>query len=82
MRAQMLKWGNSLAVRIPKSIADEARLRAGDPLEIEVSPEGAVHLHRQDKIPTLASLVSRITPENRYEEIETGPQLGKESVEW
>jgi hypothetical protein len=30
-RAQMLKWGNSLAVRIPKHIADEANLKAGDP---------------------------------------------------
>ena len=27
MRAQMLKWGNRLAVRIPKPIADEAKLR-------------------------------------------------------
>lgn len=82
MRAQMQKWGNSLAVRIPKSIAEEARLRAGDPLEIEVSAEGAVQFHRRDTIPTLASLVSRITPENRYEEVSTGPEAGKESIEW
>lgn len=82
MRAQMLKWGNSLAVRIPKSIAEEAKLRAGDPLEIQVSPEGAVQLHRPDKVPTLASLISRITPENRYEEIGSGRELGKESIEW
>ncbi|MFY9746353.1 MAG: AbrB/MazE/SpoVT family DNA-binding domain-containing protein [Acidobacteriaceae bacterium] len=82
MRAQMLKWGNSLAVRIPKPIADEAKLRAGDPLEIEVSTEGAVHLRRASKVPTLTALVARITPENRYEEISTGPAVGKESVEW
>lgn len=82
MRAQMLKWGNSLAVRIPKPIADEAKLRAGDALEIEVSAEGAVHLHRVAKIPTLTALVSRITPENRYEEISAGRERAKESVEW
>jgi antitoxin MazE len=82
MRAQIQKWGNSLAVRIPKPIADEAKLRAGDPLEIEVAPEGAVQLHRVGKVPTLAALVARITPENRYEEIPTGPAVGKESVEW
>jgi len=82
MRAQIQKWGNSLAVRIPKPIADEAKLRARDPLEIEVATEGAVHLHRVGKIPTLATLVSRITPENRYDEISTGPSVGRESVEW
>ena len=34
MQAQVLKWGNSLAVRIPKPIADEAHFQVGDPLEI------------------------------------------------
>jgi antitoxin MazE len=82
MRAQMLKWGNSLAVRIPKPIAEEAKLRVGDSLEIEVAAEGAVQLHRVGKVPTLAQLVSQITPENRYDEISTGSEVGKESVEW
>jgi antitoxin MazE len=81
MRAQMVKWGNSLAVRIPKPIAQEANLKAGDPLEIEVS-EGAVQLHRVRRVPALARLVSMITPENRYEEISTGASVGKENVEW
>ncbi len=82
MRGQILKWGNSLAVRIPKPIADEAKLRPGDALEIEVAAEGAVQLHRVGKVPTLAQLVSQITPENRYEEISAGPEVGKETVEW
>jgi antitoxin MazE len=82
MRAQMLKWGNSLAVRIPKSVADEAKLKAGDSLDIEVSAEGAVQLHLVGRVPTLAQLISQITPENRYEEISAGPEVGKETVEW
>jgi antitoxin MazE len=82
MRAQVLKWGNSLAVRIPKSIAEEAELKAGDPLEIEVADQGAVQLNRVGKIPTLAKLVAQITPENRYAEISTGPEIGREAVEW
>ncbi len=82
MRAQVLKWGNSLAVRIPKPIADEAKLRPGDSLEIEVAAEGAVQFHRVGKIPTLGQLVSQITPENRYGEISTGPEVGKEVIEW
>jgi antitoxin MazE len=82
MRAQMLKWGNSLAVRIPKPVAEAANLKVGDSLEIEVAPEGAVRLHRVGKVPSLARLVSQITPENRYEEVSTGPEIGKEAVEW
>ncbi len=82
MRAQMVKWGNSLAVRIPKNIAQEARLKAGDPVEIAVAAEGSVELHRVGKLPSLAQLVSQITPENRYQEVSTGPAMGKEAVEW
>lgn len=82
MRAQMLKWGNSLAVRIPKTIAEEAKLKAGDCLEIEVAAGGTVQLHRVGRIPTLAQLVAQITPENRYGEISTGSEVGKEPVEW
>ena len=44
MRAQILKWGNSLAVRIPKPVAEEANIRAGDAIEIEVDGEGSVQL--------------------------------------
>jgi antitoxin MazE len=81
MRGQMVKWGNSLAVRIPKSVVEEARLKEGDSLEIEVV-EGGVELRRASEVPTLSTLVSQITPENRYAEITTSAEVGKESVEW
>jgi len=81
MKAQMVKWGNSLAVRIPKPILEEARLKEGDFLEIEAG-DGQIELRRATKIPTLVQLVSQITQENRYSEISTGPEVGKERVEW
>ena len=81
MKAQMVKWGNSLAVRIPKPVAAEARLKEGDFLEIEAE-EGHIELRKPTKVPSLAKLVAEITPENRYAEISTGPAKGKESVEW
>lgn len=81
VRAQMLKWGNSLAVRIPKPVAEEANLRAGDAIEMEAA-EGSVQLFRVGKVPTLTQLVSQITPENRYPELSTGPEVGKEAIEW
>ena len=82
MRARVLKWGSSLAVRIPKSVADEANLRVGDAIEIEVADEGSVQLLRVGRVPTLAQLVSQITPENRYAEVSTGTEVGVEDVEW
>jgi len=81
MKTQMVKWGNSLAVRIPKPVVEEARLKEGDSLEIEAA-EGRVELRRATKIPTLAQLVSQIAPESRYAEISTGAEVGKEVVEW
>lgn len=80
-KSQIVKWGNSLAVRIPKSIAQEARLREGDPLLIEVNGED-VKLRRANAVPTLQELVGRITPENRYGEVSSGVELGRETVEW
>ena len=82
MKAQMVKWGNSLAVRIPKPVIEKARLKEGDSLEVEAAAEGLVELRRPAKVPTLARLVSQITPENRYGEISTGAEVGKEVVEW
>jgi antitoxin MazE len=80
-KAQLAKWGNSLAVRIPKSVAEEARMQEGDAILIEVV-RGRVELRPAEKIPTLEELVAQITPENRHEETDWGPDVGKEIVEW
>ena len=82
MQAQVLKWGNSLAVRIPKAVADDTHFQVGDPLEIAVGVDGVVQMHRIGEIPTLAELVAQITPENRYAEVSVGPEIGREVVEW
>jgi antitoxin MazE len=83
MKAKLMKWGNSLAVRIPKPLISEARLKDGDSLEIEAC-EGQLRLRRVTRrpAPTLSQLVDQITPENRYGEISVGTDVGKERVEW
>jgi antitoxin MazE len=80
-KAQIVKWGNSLAIRIPKPIAEKAGVEEGDPVVLEAA-RGQIRLVRSERIPTLKELVAQITPENRYEEISTGPERGKEIVEW
>lgn len=79
--AQVVKWGNSLAVRIPKAVAREARLREGDSILIEAS-DGHIELRRRQKMPTLKQLVAQITPENRYAETGWSGDRGREKVEW
>jgi len=80
--AQVVRWGNSLAVRIPKVVAEEAGVREGDPIEIEAE-EGRIQLRRsRRRMPTLKELVGEITAGNRYTEIAMGRERGKERIEW
>jgi antitoxin MazE len=79
--AQLVKWGNSLAVRIPKPVAKEARMKKGDSIEVEVI-DGHIELRRSQRTPRLKDLVTGITPENRYHETDWGSDQGKELVEW
>jgi antitoxin MazE len=72
------KWGNSLAVRIPKSIATEARIREGDPVAVEVAKDGSIVLRPNRRVYVLDELVSAITPRNRHKESDWGPPSGKE----
>jgi antitoxin MazE len=80
-RAQVVKWGNSLAVRIPKAVAEEARVQEGDSIVIEAL-HGHIRVRRAERVPTLEELVAQITPENRHRETAWGREQGKEIVEW
>jgi antitoxin component of MazEF toxin-antitoxin module len=53
MKAQILKWGNSLAVRIPRVIAKGARLKAGDTVDLTASI-GKLEIRRVSQTPTLS----------------------------
>jgi len=79
--AQVVKWGNSLAVRIPKAVADRARMKEGDAVIIQAA-KGRIEVRSTERIPTLDELVAQITPENRYPETEWGPEVGREKIEW
>jgi len=78
-KTQLAKWGHSLAVRIPKPLAETARLREGDPLTVAVGLGGAIVIKpaRRKKY-RLSELVSKITPKNRHIETEWDKPVGKE----
>ena len=77
MTTQVSKWGNSLGLRIPKSLAQELQMADGDAVEIAVE-NGALVVRPEKKRYTIEELVADITPENRHDEIDWGKPVGKE----
>jgi len=78
MRVQIGRWGNSLVVPIPRSIAAELRIEAG--AVVELSVEGGTLIICPVTRPeiTLGGLLEQVTPENLHEETPTGPAVGAE----
>jgi antitoxin MazE len=78
MKTRVQKWGNSLALRIPKSFAEEAGLQADATVEVSVV-EGKLIVQAIRPQPlTLEQLLRGITDENLPGEWDTGPAVGKE----
>jgi antitoxin MazE len=76
VRAKVQRWGNSLAVRIPKAFAKEVGLMAESAVELTVV-EGKLVI-QPALAPTLAELLDGVTPENLHGEIAAGPAAGNE----
>jgi antitoxin MazE len=78
MKTRVQKWGNSLALRIPKSFAEEAGLHADAAVELSLV-EGRLVVQAITPPPlTLQELLRGITDENLPGEWDTGPAVGKE----
>jgi antitoxin MazE len=75
---QISKWGNSLGLRLPKSVAQEAQIDAGDTVQVSVD-NGAIVIRPSRPRYSLHELVSRITPKNRHGETGWGRALGDEA---
>ncbi len=67
MATQLARWGNSLAIRIPKTVLRQAGLREGEAIDVSLWDNGAVVLRRATSAGGLEDLVARITPSNRHE---------------
>ena len=74
MIVQFRKWGNSLAVRIPKSVATAIRATDGKRVELTVR-NGALVLQPY----SLDELLSGMTRDNVPEEVDWGPPRGNEA---
>ena len=77
MRTQIVGWGNSQALRIPRAMLDELQVREGDEVEMMVE-NGRLTVRPLSPKLTLESLVAEISPENRHKEIDFGKPVGSE----
>lgn len=78
MHAKVQKWGNSLALRIPKTFAVDARLENDSLVEISLV-EGQIIVKPVVKPDwTLEELLAGINQENIHNEIDTGNATGNE----
>lgn len=78
MKTTAQKWGNSLAIRVPKSVAVQIGLKAQDDLDIEVQDGNVVLKPHLRRVYRLEDLVKQITPKNVHGEIDTGAPVGRE----
>jgi antitoxin MazE len=78
MKVRVQKWGNSLAVRIPKSFAAETRIDQETEVDLSIAEGKLIISPIRRPVVTLEQLLERMTAENQHGEFPTGPAAGAE----
>ncbi len=85
MRATIAKWGNSAALRLPKAVMEELRLKPGQQVDVVVEGGEAritpVAPRQKDYLDVLLAECDRIGWENAPETVEWGPDVGSEIID-
>jgi antitoxin MazE len=79
MRTRIQKWGNSLALRIPKSFAVEVGLEKETDVDVICDDGKLVITPVVNPGLSLEQLLAKVTAENRHHEVDTGHATGKEA---
>jgi len=77
MRATICKWGNSLGLRIPRGLAEDAGLSEGSVVELRLE-DGRV-VAEPVAIEKLEALLARVTSKNRHRELFVDSPRGSEA---
>ena len=78
MRVQVQKWGNSLALRIPKPFAKDMGVREGTAVQLAVSEGRLVAAPVRPRKTRLKDLLARVTKANLHAAVDTGTPVGRE----
>ena len=79
MRTKVLKWGNSLGLRIPKAFAEDIRVVDGTPVEMTMVDGQLIVRVAEDREWSLDGLLAGVRPDNLHAEVDTGGPVGGES---
>jgi antitoxin MazE len=79
MRARVQRWGNSLALRIPKAFATETALESGSEVELTLDEGRLIVTPLTSPSYELEDLLAQVTPENLHGEVDTGSSVGDEA---
>lgn len=78
MKARIQKWGNSLALCIPKSFALETGLDQDALVDVALVDGKLIVTPLRTPLTILEQLLTGITDENRHAEHNTGEAIGNE----
>lgn len=65
MRVKIQKWGNSLAMRLPKKLAEDLGMSEGSEVDITVR-QGRLEISTKDQVPPLDVLLQEVREENLH----------------
>lgn len=77
MRTEIARWGNSLALRLPRPIADQVGIAEGTPVEIDIEGDQLVIRPALPRY-SLDKLLAGITPDNLPDESFDDAPRGRE----
>ncbi len=78
METRVKKWGNSLALRIPKPLAVEIGLEDDSPVNLSLMDGKLVITPIVRSELGLETLLAQVTEGNLHREVDTGPAVGGE----
>ena len=78
MHVRVQKWGNSLALRIPKPLAKDAEVKEGTVLNLAVSEGKVVATRVQHQKLSLSELLAKVSKKNLHGEADFGRPVGRE----
>ena len=78
MQTKVQKWGNSLALRIPKFLAAETNLQHDANVDLSLIDGKLIVTPINQPEVTLEQLLEGVTEDNIHGEIDTGAPVGKE----
>ena len=77
MHTRIQKWGNSLALRIPRSLAAAAQVEEGSTVDVSVE-SGTLRIRPvRARRYLLLELLREVTPRNLHAEIKSGGWAGR-----